>query len=195
MLGLINKAIQSFLRDTYGIDAWRSIALQARLGFEDFEPMLPYDLAVTEWTLTAAEAVLKRPRSALMEDMGTYLASSPNTAKVRRLLRFGGVDFNDFLHSLDELSDRTRLALPELELPDLRLTEGAPGEFVLRCRSRVAGAGNVILGLLRATADDYGALVFLDHRGEDEGEEVIGIHLLDGSFAEGRRFDLASVVR
>ena len=192
MHGLINKAIQSFLRDSYGPSVWAAVAGEARTGIADFEPMMIYDPGVTERTLDAAVHVLGRPRATVMEDMGTYIASHVNMMQVRRLLRFGGVDFNDFLHSLDEMRDRTRLALPELELPGLELAQEAPGRFVLRCRSRIAGTGHVILGLLRATADDYGALVLLDHRGEEEGGvEVIGIDLLEMSFAQGRPFDLS----
>jgi hypothetical protein len=56
----------------------------------------------------------------------------------------------------------------------------------------VQGGGHVMLGLLRAMADDYGALVLLDHQGMTEGAEVISIHILEQSFAEGRRFELAA---
>ncbi len=192
MHGLINKAIQSFIRDSYGMASWLAVAREAGLGFENFEPMMSYDLDVTERTLNAAVTVLGRPRITLMEDMGTYIASHKNTQQVRRLLRFGGVDFNDFLHSLDEMPDRTRLALPELELPELELRQESPGQFVLRCRSRIEGAGHVLLGLLRATADDYGALVYLEHRGTDTGADMISINLLESSFADGQPFDLGA---
>ena len=53
------------------------------------------------------------------------------------------------------------------------------------------GVGHVVVGLLRAMADDYGALVLLDHQGADDGAEVVSIHLLDQRHTEGRRFDLA----
>ncbi|WP_145104008.1 heme NO-binding domain-containing protein [Cereibacter sediminicola] len=191
MHGLVNRALECFLRDTYSPALWAEVAHGARLGFGSFEPMLIYDLSQTEAVILSAAARLDRPRETLLEDVGTYLVSHPTTERLRRLLRFGGVTFGDFLHSLDDLPDRARLALPELELPDLRLTATGPHRFRLVCASPIAGMGHVMLGLLRAMADDYGVLVLLEHRGQSAEGEVVSIALLDAAFAAGRPFDLA----
>jgi len=192
MHGLINRSIQCFLRDTYGADRWRDIALSAGLGFGSFEPMLTYPPAQTEAVLRAAVAVLDRPRDALLEDLGTYLVADRNLEALRRLLRFGGVTFRDFLHSLDDMRGRGQLALPDLDLPDLELTEHSPDNFTLLCRFQVQGVGHVLMGLLRSMADDYGALVLLDYLGSAPEGETVSIHLLEARFAEGRRFDLSA---
>lgn len=192
MHGLINRAIQNFLRDTYGGALWGAVVRGAMLDFDTFEPMLSYDPDLTDRVIAAAADLLDRPREAVLEDLGTYLVSHPNVEALRRLLRFGGMTFADFLHSLEDLPGRGRLAVPDLDLPALDLAGGEDGEFRLTCRSAFAGAGHVMVGLLRAMADDYGALVLLDHIGAEAGGEVIVIRLLAADFAEGRRFDLAS---
>ncbi|MCE6951040.1 heme NO-binding domain-containing protein [Cereibacter sphaeroides] len=191
MHGLVNRAIECFLRDTYSPALWAEVARDARLGFGSFEPMLIYDIAQTEAVISAAARRLARPREALLEDVGTYLVSHRATEPLRRLLRFGGVTFTDFLHSLDDLPDRARLAVPELELPCLRLIGLGPHRFRLFCASPIAGMGHVVVGLLRAMADDYGVLVLLEHRGQTAQGEVVSIALLDAAFAAGRPFDLA----
>lgn len=192
MHGLINRSIQSFLRDTYGEALWSDVARAAALGFDSFEPMLTYDPAVTDAVIGAAARFLDRPRDTVLEDLGTYLVSHPAQEGVRRLLRFGGVDFPDFLASLEDLPGRARLAVPDLDLPDLTLEDEGQGQFALICRAGLPGAGHVLLGLLRAMADDYGSLVLLDHRGTGpDGAEVVGILLLDVAHAAARPFDLA----
>lgn len=191
MIGLVNRAIQSFLSDTYGRDGWLAVVREAQLPFDTFEPMLSYDAALTDLLLDAACRVLGRPREALLEDLGTYLVSHPNREGLRRLLRFGGSSFIDFLHSLEDLPDLARLALPDLALPDLVLTDAGGDRFLLSCRSPLRGVGHLATGLLRAMADDYGALVLLDHLGAGTDGEVVAIHLLARRFAEGRRFELA----
>ena len=191
MHGLINRAIQCFLRDTYGDAIWAQVAQSARLDFDSFEAMLTYPPEITEAVVQAAVSVLRRPRDTLLEDMGTYLVSHPNLEALRRLLRFGGVSFVEFLQSLEDLPERGRMALPDLDLPSLRLSDLGGGQFVLSSSIMIAGIGHVIVGLLRAMADDYGALVLLDHTGQNDDEETISIHLLDHSHAAGRRFDLA----
>ncbi len=47
-----------------------------------------------------------------------------------------------------------------------------------------------MVGILRAMADDYGALVTLDHRGLRQEREEIEITLVEAAFAEGRSFAL-----
>ena len=194
MQGLFNRAIQCFLRDTYGPGLWLAVARRAHVGPEGFEAMLTYDSSVTEAVLAAAVRELGRPRETVLEDMGTYLVSHPNVEGLRRLLRFGGAGYVEFLHSLEELPDRARLALPDLDMPTLDLDDLGSGAFLLSCRGPVSGVGHVIVGLLRAMADDYGALVLLDHQGEAAGEERITIEVLDGRHSEGRRFELAMKV-
>ena len=191
MHGLINRSLQCFVRDNYGPSAWAAVAREANLGFDSFEAMLTYDGALTDAVINAAAHHLDRPRDAVLEDLGTYLVSHPNVEALRRLLRFGGVTFVDFLHSLEDLPGRGRMAVPDLDLPNLALTDKGEDQFLLACRAQVQGGGHVMLGLLRAMADDYGALVMHEHQGLREEAEVISIHILEQSFAVGRRFDLA----
>lgn len=192
MHGLINRSIQCFLRDTYGGATWSAIAGDAGLGFDNFEPLLIYDSALTDGVIDAAARHLQRPREGVLEDLGTYLVSHPNLEALRRLLRFGGVTFLDFLHSMEDLPEHGRLGLPDLEIPEFTLTDQGSGRYVLQVSRLIEGVGHVTVGLLRAMADDYGALVVLDHSGVDARNEVVAVHLLDHAYAKGRRFDLAA---
>ena len=194
MHGLINRAIQCFLRDTYGHDLWDKIMRLADLGYTNFESMLVYEDQVTFQVLDLATTELRKSRAELLEDLGTYLVSHKNVEALRRLLRFAGVDFLEFLHSLDDLPDRARLAVPDLFLPQLELVEHSTAEFSLHCGTEYDGFAHVMVGVLRAMADDYGALVFMDHAGQQGGDEVIAITLLDQDFSAGRSFELAQKV-
>ena len=191
MHGLINRSIQSFLRETYGDAVWAAVLRGAEVGFDSFEPMLFYPPELTDAMLLAACDTLDRPKADILESLGTYLVTSPNLKALRRLLRFGGVGFVDFLHTLEDLPDRARLALCDLDLPELILNDQGQGHYRLYCSPMVEGTGHVIMGLLRTMADDYGALVLLEHLGRDGAYEVISVHLLDQSYTEGRKFDLA----
>ena len=111
MLGLINKAIQCFVLDTYGRETWREMAQSAALPVMQFEAMLIYEDTLTEQALDATARFLDKPRTDVLEDIGTYLASHPNVEALRRLLRFGGAHFIEFLYSLDDLHDRARMLL------------------------------------------------------------------------------------
>lgn len=192
MHGLVNRAIQSFVSNTYGPERWSRVAEAAGLGVTGFEAMLTYDDALTEAMLDALCADLGRGRGEVLEDLGTYLVSHPAVEALRRLLRFGGETYVDFLHSLDDLPERARLAVADLHLPEMELREEGDGRYSLICGPQMPGFGWVMMGILRAMADDYGALVMLDHAGGRDGSEVIAITLVESAFAEGRSFDLGA---
>lgn len=213
MHGLINKAMQSFFKDSFGVPAWREIARVSHLNnvmdADGFEAMQSYDDSVTEGMMQAAVEILRRPRDSLLEDLGTYLVSHERMEPLRRLLRFGGVSFTDFLYSLDDLQGRSRLAVPDLAVPDLSITETGPDSYVLLCRGQMPGFGHVMVGVLRALADDYGALAVLEHTGgEQPGEgsdalngchdnatspcETISIEVHDPAYQESKHFELAA---
>lgn len=205
MHGLVNKALQSFISDAFGGVVWRDVAqhsgITQLLGADGFEAMQSYDGSLTEAVLDAAVVLLRRPRDSLLEDLGTYLIYNERMEPLRRLLRFGGVSFTDFLYSLDELQGRSHLAVPDLALPDLAISEVGADRFLLTCTGGPLGFGHVMVGILRALADDYGALVVLEHQGirlTDRADgapcmvELIEIAVHDPAYHAGRRFDLAT---
>ncbi len=192
MHGLINKAVQSFVCHTYGRSRWMSVTESAGLDFVDFEGMLIYEDGLTARLLDALRRELNRELDGILEDLGTFLVSTKELEGLRRLLRFGGETYVEFLHSLDDLPDRVRLAVCDLTLPPLELREHAPDQYSLSCGPGLPGFGSVLLGVLRAMADDYGALAILEHRGRTDGREVISVRLIEAAFAEGRRFDLGA---
>ncbi|MGA9410028.1 MAG: heme NO-binding domain-containing protein [Roseobacter sp.] len=192
MHGLINRGIQRFVTDSYGATKWCAVMRNAGLDFTDFEAMWIYDDAVTPAVLASVCDVLDRPFEELMEDIGTFLVSHTSVEALRRLLRFGGVTFIDFLYSLDDLPDRARLAVSDLVLPRLELVERNTEEYSLRCYSGEAGWGHLFMGVLRAMADDYGALALLDHKGSEGGCEIVEIRLLEMGFALDKGFELGA---
>lgn len=190
MNGLINRAIQCFLRDGWGGAAWADTARAAGAPVSGFEPLLDYDPGLTGRLLAAAAARLDRDPDCLLEDLGTYLVSHPSRAGVRRLLRFGGPDFREFLLSLEDLPARVRLALPDLVLPSMQVRQEGT-VWHLRLGPGLPGMAAVAIGLLRAMADDYGALVLLGAAAEaEDGSAEVTVRLLDEGFAMGRDFVL-----
>lgn len=192
MHGLVNRAIQYFVSDTYGRETWLAVTNSADLGFVEFEAMMPYDSSVTPRIFAAAAQVLARSQDEVMEDFGIYLVSHPNVEALRRLLRFGGVSFVEFLYSLDDLPDRARLAVPDLNLPPMELREHNAMSYSVVCDVPMPGLGYVLIGVLRAMADDYGALAVLEHCGSGAGVETISISLVEPDYAAGRDFNLGA---
>jgi hypothetical protein len=187
MDALLLRSLQSYVIDTFGLAEWQDVCRRAGLRVDTFEPMLRYDLGTADRIALLAAEVLGRSVDTIWEDVGTYLVTYPDRESVRRLLRFGGTSYADFLHSLEELPGRARLAMPHLEVPEMSLNEVGPDRFELHCQSHLAGLQRVLVGLLTAMADDYGALCVI----EPGGDGRTWISVLDRRHSEARQFDLA----
>lgn len=189
MYRIINKSVQAFLRHYHGEATWEAVAYRIHIDAAGFEPLLHYDPAVTEMLLTASCRVLRTNRMDLLEDVGTYLGT---LEPLRRLLRFGGVDYVEFLFSLDELQERAVMAMPDLGLPRLNLIEFSPTEFVVEVVGVFPGWAAVLAGLMRTMADDYGSLVYIETIPADEkGMEQVSVQILESEFADARTFALS----
>ncbi|NVO24799.1 heme NO-binding protein [Donghicola sp. C2-DW-16] len=191
MHGLVNCAIECFVRDTYGDAMWQRVCAQATLPEQRFEPLLDYDDDLTQAILRAACRVLRRPEGEMLEDLGCALISGASDSAVatRRLLRFSGDSFVDFLYALDDLADRIALAVPDFRMPPLTVEERQPDLFIVRGARLWPGYMDVVRGVLRAMADEYGVLVLIDSM-DAENAEALEVRLIDMSFTAGREFTL-----
>lgn len=190
MYGMFLRALQGYVACTFGDSEWSRVLTRAGIRAKGFEPLVAYDAELFRRVLTTTGKVLARPAEAVLEDLGTFIVANPRQPAPRRLLRFGGATFAEFLLSLEELPDRARLALPDLDFPRLSLTERGGGRFRLTCWTELPELAHVLVGVLRAMADDYGALVVIEPGPPAKGRAVLVICLLEARFAEGRRFAL-----
>ena len=188
MHGLVISAVRRFVIVAYGKSVWNRVLVSSGVSRDRFQSVLPYDAAVLETLICSVQRELCVPLAAIMEDIGISIVTQ--WTGIRRLLRYGGATFHDFLHSLDDLPDRARLAMPELVIPEMRLDEAADGVLALSFVSPVPEYGHVVTGLLRAMADDYGALVTIRPIEGDGTCEVLSIQVHDATFTQGNRFDL-----
>lgn len=198
MFGLVNRAIQNFVEDNYGAPCWDAVARRAALESRDFESMLSYPDEVTERVLLGCEAVLGTERSMILEDLGLYLVTHPNMEPVRRLMRFSGGEFEDFLLSLDELHKRVKVAVSALDMPSIAVRATGPQTFSLYVGAGYPGFGAVLHGMIKAMADDYGALVISDLTMQSAANgvvETLRVELLEPAYSQGRHFDLAAGLR
>lgn len=174
---LIHRTITEFLRSTYGEEF-------AQIIRDDRRSMAAPETPVTGFAtagLAFAAERLSKPLTDLYEDLGAWLT---RIEPIRRLLRFSGRDFDDFLLRLDELPGRARLVLPVVEVPLLQVDVEDGAVWLTPSRPEI-GWQHILVGLLRGMADDYGALCLISVHGA-----AIRVDICDHSFAEGRQFTL-----
>lgn len=191
MHGLINKSIENFTTDTYGVEKWNALTRSMGTPGLSFEALLHYPDRQTYDVISALAQALGKTHQDVHEDLGTYLVSHQNTERIRRLLRFCGATFIEFLMSLDSLQDRARLALDDLELPKIEIDAVTVDRYLIKVQPIWTGFSDVLVGLIRAMADDYGALVFMQRDVHTDSWDNIEVILIDHDFSDGKTFDLS----
>jgi hypothetical protein len=147
---------------------------------EDFGLFRVTDAQRTSELVRSIALELDRPLADFCEDWGHWLVTSPDHEVIRRLLRFGGKDFTEFVHSIEDLPDRAKLAVPGLHLPPLDIRDHGSGNFTLQVGTHIPGTDHVLLGVLRAMADDYRALVVMTHLGERGNLALMSLNVVGG---------------
>ncbi|MDO5646375.1 heme NO-binding domain-containing protein [Paracoccus sp. (in: a-proteobacteria)] len=171
---LVGRAIEEFIKNNYGDALWQKAVNPSYAPAHDVARIAGLE------TLATAACLLNKPGAELSEDFGAWLA---RLEPVRRLLRFSGRDFIDFLLSLEELPDRVRLIAVGLAFPKLRVFR-VSGQFVtLTVEESTTAWTPVLAGVVRTMADDFGALGLIQSIGFQ-----VHVQVLDDSFSSGRDF-------
>lgn len=183
MHGLVNRSVEEFLRDTSGPDVWAAVAQSCGVDPRGFQTVRDYPDALTTAMVAEAAGRLDQPEAEFLEDLGAWLAQRES---LRRLLRFGGATYAEFVRSLDQLAERAEMVVPNLSLPQVRVTvaQGA-SKFTLTVE-RGDNWDRLLAGILRQMADDYGALALIACN-----DGVVSIEVPEHGYAAGREFMLS----
>lgn len=183
MIGLINKSIEGFLRQNYGDAVWVEIAMSANVDQHGFLDLSSSDGRITRKILMASARRLGKLPSEVIEDLGAWLV---RLEPVRRLLRFSGNSFHEFVTALDELPGRTRLVLPAMSVPSLSVKILDANTYLIGHDEIPSGWVWGVSGVLRGMADDYGALVIINVCGN-----WVTLTVASSQHSRGRPFTLS----
>lgn len=181
MHGLVNRAIEEFVRVTYDDATWQMAAAAAGIDPRGFVLMRQYETELTGRLMRELSSRLGRSPRELAEDVGAWVSGLPS---IRRLLRFAGTDFSAFMMALPELHGRARMVVRGFDLPKLTVTQQAGGwRLASDCELIWLHA---VVGMLHAMADDYGVLAVIALEGRN-----VNVIVPLADFSEGRPFSIA----
>lgn len=175
---LIRRSVESFLRDTYGDATWQALWRVSDGGKDGSPQNDPQGLIM----LTDAARHLEKLIEDLLEDLGAWIARQE---RIRRLLRFSGRSFGEFLENLEQLPDRVNLVVPDLAIPPIKIVLAKNDFLQISLDEKHSEWSYVLAGLIRVMADDYGVLGLIS-----VDATKVNVQVCDGSFSEKRSFQL-----
>jgi Haem-NO-binding len=152
MYGLVNKAVEQMVRSSYGDELWETIRRHAAIAPESFVSMQQYSDDVTYRLVTAASAVLGRPRAEVLRAFGQYWMLYTGSEGYGELLDMTGASLVEFLLNLDLMHGRVGQIYPELRPPSFRCSDITTAGLVLHYYSERRGLAPMVVGLLEGLA-------------------------------------------
>jgi hypothetical protein len=174
MYGLIDRALEDYVRRGFGENAWKEI--QAGAGLDEdhlFVSMESYPDELTYRLVQAASAVLGMSVPQVLQAFGEHWVLYTAQEGYGEMLAMFGADLEQFLLNLDNLHSHVALTFPALRPPSLQV-ERIPGEgntLLLHYRSERAGLAPMVVGLLRGLGRRFSqeiAVQQLDRQATDD---------------------------
>lgn len=174
MYGLVNQALEDYVRRGYGEGCWKRIASRAGLELDVFVSMENYPDETTYRLVGAAAEVLGLPSAQVLEAFGEHWVLYTVEEGYGAMLSMFGSDLRSFLGHLDNLHSHVGMAFPDLRPPSFQV-EPLDGQdaVLLHYRSVRAGLAPMVMGLLRGLGRRFSQAIEvrqLERRAGDDHE-------------------------
>ena len=172
MYGLVNQALEDFVKRGFGNAAWNKIRDVAGIRLDMFVSMDSYPDDTTYKLVGAASEVLGLDAPQILEAFGEHWVLYTAQQGYGEMLGMFGSDLRSFLNNLDNLHSRVAMSFPALRPPSFAVEqiEGDPG-LLLHYRSERAGLAPMVIGLLKGLGKRFSQEISVRqtaHRGLDD---------------------------
>lgn len=158
MYGLVNKAIEDFVSQEFGIETWEQILERSGVPAEVFISMETYP---DEWTFQlvgAASEVLGLPADTILTGFGEHWIRYTGR-EYGHFLTSTGRTLPQFLKKLDDLHAHVGLSFINSKMPSFHCTELGPDLLQVDYYSERPGLGPMVVGLLQGLGAIFGNTV------------------------------------
>ena len=162
MYGIVNKAIESLVKENFGVDKWNIIKVSSGVNVEFFMSNEPYDDNIT---YKLAEAVSKEMNISLSDvfiTFGEYWVIKTGKEKYGSLMEAGGSNLKEFLKNLPAFHNRIMLLYPKLTPPEFKVSHEEEHSIHLHYFSKREGLKDFVRGLIQGLGILYNTSVNID---------------------------------
>lgn len=155
MYGIVNKAIQDLIIDTFGEDKWGAIKEKSSVDIEFFLSNEPYDDDVTYKLAGAASEVLGISVGDVLYAFGEWWILKTGKEKYGGLMESGGNNLKEFLVNLPLFHNRIMLMYPKLTPPEFKVSDVEENSIHVHYHSKREGLQEFVRGLMSGLGKMY----------------------------------------
>lgn len=148
MYGMVNRAVEEMVTQSYGDETWEAIKAEAGVNVDVFIGNEGYPDDVTYALVAAAARVLSLPPEDVLVAFGEYWVLHTARDGYSDLMAAGGRSLPEFLHNLPGFHARVSLIYPNLAPPLFRVTDETASSLHLHYYSHRPGLKPFVIGLL-----------------------------------------------
>jgi len=163
MYGLVNRAIEEMVQESYGNEVWKRICASAGMDTPTFISNEPYPDEVTYRLVTAASEQLGLPADDVLRAFGEYWVLETGLKAYGPLMRAGGRTLKEFLVYLPKFHVHIQVMFPELRPPEFECLNITEDSLDLHYRSpRPPGLEPFVEGLIMGLAKMFNTEVGIE---------------------------------
>ena len=162
MYGIVNKAIESLVIESFGVEKWDKIKESSDVEVDFFISNEPYDDDITYSLAIAVAKEMNITVGDVLVAFGEYWVLKTAKEKYGNLLEAGGNSLREFLINLPAFHNRIMLIYPKLTPPEFKVSHLEETSLHLHYFSKRAGLKDFVVGLLQGLGKLYKTEVKLE---------------------------------
>ncbi|MEM8484690.1 MAG: heme NO-binding domain-containing protein [Bacteroidota bacterium] len=148
MYGMVNRAIEQFIRKEHGEEVWERVASKASVSHE-FISMEQYPDSVSVNLVVGLSEVTGMGPAQVLADVGEYWVSFAYNSEYGDLLDMAGDTLPEVLANLDEMHTRVGQSFEKLDTPSFWVSDLTEDSMILHYNSSRDGLAPMVVGLVR----------------------------------------------
>lgn len=163
MYGLINKAVQGYLCETFGKEQWCSIAQEAGAYHAGFISLETYPDEITYALVAKTSARLSIPADTLWERLGEYWIRYTASEGYGEFFACQAHGMMAFLENLNAMHERMALIHPQMRSPKFELRKISADSYELDYFSTRQGLAAFVKGMLHGLSKQFNQPADIEH--------------------------------
>ena len=162
MYGIINKSLESLIKENYGELYWIKIKKLSRINEEYFVSNEIYNDDITYSIAKNTAKITNTPIENIFMTFGEYWILQTCKSKYGSLMEAGGDNLKSFLKNLPAFHDRIMLYYPKITPPEFKTSHEENNSICIHYFSKRVGLKDFVRGLFQGLGKLYNVPVTID---------------------------------